>query len=210
MIITTAGAQMFRALGLIKFVHIAYDTFKDSPSSYYPTVIFGPILFGAILGNMGGFFWSGFEGYLHKGMPYAFQNGIFFASFYHFYVNDRDGFVGMYLRKILSVLPSYFNLTEQSFAVFIVSACMQIVGILQLPILLGPSFNPFLVILHNILIANTSKKIEKSVIISTPTVIKEDNIDQSKKESSKPNVTFRQDKNKTSEDKVKKNKNKTH
>ena len=161
-IITTAGAQMFRALGSIKFIHIAYDTFKDSASSYYPTPVFGPIIFGAILGNMGGFFWGGFHGYLEKGMPYGFQNGLFFASFYHFCVNDRHGFIGRHLRLLISIIPatSFLKLSESSFPVFLVSGLMQAIAILQMPIFLGPSFSPFILLLG----AFTSRKGQKTLI----------------------------------------------
>lgn len=45
-LLTVMGAQLFRAMGIISFVNIAYQTFKDSPTKYYPTPIFGPILNG--------------------------------------------------------------------------------------------------------------------------------------------------------------------
>ena len=74
-IITVSFAQLFRCLGLVKFVGVAYEAFKDSPSPYYPMPVFGPILYGTMLGNMGGFFMKGFEGHVQNGMPWPMQNG---------------------------------------------------------------------------------------------------------------------------------------
>lgn len=78
-IITTTFAQLFRSLGIVKFTTVAHEAFKNSPSQYYPIPVFGPIAYGTILGNMGGFFSKGFTGYLENGMPWPFQNGT--ASF---------------------------------------------------------------------------------------------------------------------------------
>ena len=80
---------------------------------------------------------------VEHGMPYGFQNGLFFASFYHFYLNDRFGSIGRHLRRIVSMIPAVMNLNELVFPVFLVSSFMQTVAILQLPIFLGPSFSPF-------------------------------------------------------------------
>lgn len=74
-IVTVMFAQLFRCLGLVRFVGVAYDIFKDNPSKYYPIPVFGPILYGTMLGNMGGFFMKGFEGHVQNGMPWPMQNG---------------------------------------------------------------------------------------------------------------------------------------
>ena len=66
----TVFSQIFRVGGVSGFSDAAYNAFKDTPSVYYPTPIFGPILFPSALGNMGGFLWSGFDAYLEKGMPW--------------------------------------------------------------------------------------------------------------------------------------------
>ena len=143
-IVTTVFAQLFRAMGLVKFSQIAYEAFKDSPSPYYPTPIFGPILLPTLLGNFGGFFAKGFDGHLGKGMPWPFQNGLFCATFYHFFVHDEDGFIGVGLRKILGGLPKIFGVEdEHTFAVICISLFMQVVPLLQLKYFLGPSFSPF-------------------------------------------------------------------
>merc|ERR1740124_140086 len=63
---TIMGAQLFRSMGLVKFVNIAYEAFKDHPSVYYPTPIFGPILNGTLLANMGAFFLEWFSWSLTK------------------------------------------------------------------------------------------------------------------------------------------------
>ena len=72
-LIHTVFLQVFHVGGVKGFSDAAYTMFKESPSPYYPTPIFGPILFPSVLGNMGEFFFSGFDGYLEKGMPWLFQ-----------------------------------------------------------------------------------------------------------------------------------------
>merc|ERR1719253_1881095 len=59
----------------------AQNAFKGAPSKYYPTPVFGPILFPTLLGNMGGFLVNGIDGYLGKGMPWLFQQGISCSTF---------------------------------------------------------------------------------------------------------------------------------
>lgn len=145
-IITTIFAQLFRAMGLIKFSQIAFEAFMDHPSPYYPVPVFGPILLPTLLGNFGGFFAKGFDGHLERGMPWPFQNGLFCASFYHFFVHDEDGFIGVTLRKIIGGLPALFGLDDHTFAVLFVSAFMQVFPLLQLKYFLGPSFSPFNII----------------------------------------------------------------
>jgi len=76
-LVTTVFAQLFRSLGVIKFTTVAFEAFKENPSAYYPIPVFGPIMFGTILGNMSGFFLKGFHEYLKYGMPWPFQNGKF-------------------------------------------------------------------------------------------------------------------------------------
>jgi len=146
-VVTVMGAQLFRAMGTIKFVNIAYEAFKDSPSAYYPTPIFGPILNGTILGNMGGLFWNGFNTHFGNGMPFPVQNGLFVTSLYHFVSHD-SGPIGESLRTGIDLLPSALTmgLSNTKFAIVVVSLFMQINGILQMPDFFGPSFNPFIVI----------------------------------------------------------------
>mmetsp|Transcript_7711 Transcript_7711/g.14540 ORF Transcript_7711/g.14540 Transcript_7711/m.14540 type:complete len:340 (-) Transcript_7711:491-1510(-) len=152
-VLTVMGAQMFRNRGILAFVNIAYQAFKDSPSAYYPTPIFGPILNACILGNMGGFFFKGFHGHLCDGMPFAAQNGIFVASTYHFVANDQ-GPIGEYLRDWIGyfLLPLVKNQggNVDMDAVLLVTVLgglfMQLVGILQMPDFYGPTFNPFQVV----------------------------------------------------------------
>ena len=70
----TSLAQLFRSLGLVGFVTMAFNEFKDS-SKYYPIPVFGPCFYGIMLGNMGGLFAKGVDGYLAGGIPWPFQNG---------------------------------------------------------------------------------------------------------------------------------------
>jgi hypothetical protein len=47
-IVTTSWAQLFRSLGLMKFVKACFNEFKGNPSPYYPIPVFGPILYGTV------------------------------------------------------------------------------------------------------------------------------------------------------------------
>mmetsp|Transcript_15935 Transcript_15935/g.18153 ORF Transcript_15935/g.18153 Transcript_15935/m.18153 type:complete len:292 (-) Transcript_15935:59-934(-) len=163
-LLTVMGAQLFRSMGIMKFVNIAYEAFKDSPSKYYPTPVFGPILNAAILGNMGSFFALGFDGHLKNGMPLPFQNSLFLASFYHFIVNDKDGPIGEFLRTIINGFK--FGLDDKLFAVLFVNFFMQTWAILQMPDFLGPTFNPF-----NYVLSLTERRgVKKKAMQSNKTV----------------------------------------
>ena len=142
-LVTCMFAQLFRTMGVVKFVAIAFEAFKATPSAYYPTPIFGPIVFATLLGNMGSFLLKGFNGHLEKGMPWPFQNGLFCATLYHFFVYDQKGFIGIALRDAVHSVPAIqMGLDDSTFALVFVSAFMQITGMLQIPQFLGPSFSP--------------------------------------------------------------------
>mmetsp|Transcript_2741 Transcript_2741/g.4013 ORF Transcript_2741/g.4013 Transcript_2741/m.4013 type:complete len:287 (-) Transcript_2741:3142-4002(-) len=140
-LLTVMGAQLFRARGIVAYVNIPYQAFKEIPSKYYPTPVFGPILNAMLLGNMGGFFWKGFHAHLQNGMPFAFQNGLFVASTYHFVANDK-GPIGEAARDMISLLP-LGDIDAVIFVTAMGSLFMQVNGILQMPDFIGPSFNPF-------------------------------------------------------------------
>ena len=76
-------------------------------------------------------------------IPGLFFLGLFLATFYHFYVNDREGPVGTALRGAIGPLVEPLGLDDDTFATAFVSLFMQVMGILQLPEFLGPSFTPF-------------------------------------------------------------------
>lgn len=146
-ILYTAFAQLFRASGVISFVALGNSLFNPSP--YYDVPIIGPILLATLLGNMGGIFLRGWEAHLSNGMPWPFQNGLVMASFFQFYSYDTTGIVGTTLRSYLSIafgpdgaVKADF-MADPNFARVIIAAFMVVVGVLQLPELLGPSFNPF-------------------------------------------------------------------
>lgn len=141
-ILIVSGAQLFRSIGLVKFATVAFVTFKDNPSSYYPIPVFGPIMYATLLGNMGGFFSKGFEQHVGNGVPWPFQNGVFCATFYLFYAKDKDGPIGNFLRSSVP-LASILGLDDETFACAFVSLFMQVMGILQMPEFFGPSFTPF-------------------------------------------------------------------
>ena len=169
-VITTTFAQLFRSLGVVKFTTVAFNAFKDSPSAYYPVPVFGPIAYGTLLGNMSGFFVKGFNGYLENGMPWAFQNGFFCCTFYHFFVHDKTGPIGSTLRSIIHSTPFLQGgLEDDTFAIVVVGLFMQVVGLLQLSLFLGPSFSPF-----NSLITLTSRLYQRIPKVATgaPTAVK--------------------------------------
>jgi len=141
-LVIVSSAQLFRSLGLVKFVSTCFMAFKDTPSAYYPIPVFGPIIYGTLLGNMGPLFMKGFEPHIGNGVPWPVQNGLFLTTFYHFYVHDKDGPIGQLLRTYIPV-PSFLGLDDATFATAFVSLFMQIMGILQMPEVLGPSFSPF-------------------------------------------------------------------
>jgi hypothetical protein len=60
-ILIVSWSQLFRSLGLVRFCTVCFNTFKDTPSAYYPIPVFGPILYATMLGNMGGFVTKGVE-----------------------------------------------------------------------------------------------------------------------------------------------------
>mmetsp|Transcript_3845 Transcript_3845/g.5171 ORF Transcript_3845/g.5171 Transcript_3845/m.5171 type:complete len:287 (-) Transcript_3845:165-1025(-) len=163
-IVTTLFAQLFRAMGLIKFCTVAFEALKESPSDYYPVPVFGPILFATFLGNFGGFFHKGFHGYLQNGMPWPFQNGFVCATFYHFFAHDKLGFLGVKLRYVIYLIPGIKGkLDDKTFATVVVSGFMHIMAILQLPEFLGPSFSPFTVMgrIISLIIPKPAPKVEE-------------------------------------------------
>ena len=80
-IIITLYAQLFRSMGLMKFITVCHmelllPPYQSISTKYYNIPIFGPIIYGTLLGNMGGFILNGIDGYTQRnGMPYPFQNG---------------------------------------------------------------------------------------------------------------------------------------
>ena len=159
-LVTESAAQLFRSLGVVKFCDIAFVAFQDSPSNYYPIPVFGPILNATILGNMGGFFWKGFHGHLEGGIPLAFKNGLILATFYHFVAHDMDGPIGNVLRQLIK--PVKMGLSDDVFAVVVVSLVMQINVILQMKEFIGPSFNVYDSVL-SILLAPFQKPTKKEL-----------------------------------------------
>jgi hypothetical protein len=164
--LTIMGAQLFRNRGIIAFVNIAHQTFKENPSPYYPTPVFGPILNACILGNMGSFFFKGFHGHLKDGMPYIVQNGLFVASTYHFIANDQ-GPIGEYLREAIAKLP--IEMDPVLLITLVGGLFMQISALLQMPDFFGPSFNPFDLLLAPIN-AFSKPKVQKTVQMKIKTV----------------------------------------
>ena len=78
-LVTVMFAQLFRAMGIIRYTSLASREF--AASDYYPIPVFAPIAYGTLLGNMGGFFAKSFHSHLEKhGVPWSFQNGTSYAS----------------------------------------------------------------------------------------------------------------------------------
>lgn len=103
-IVITSLAQLFRTMGLLKFITVCHlelllPPYRAISTKYYGMPIFGPIVYGTMLGNMGGFVLNGIDGYTQRsGIPYPFQNGKV-SCIYTFYV--------VWLNSLLSSLQSY-------------------------------------------------------------------------------------------------------
>lgn len=91
---------------------------------------------------MGSFISKGLEGHVANGMPWPFQNGVFCATFYHFFVNDQKGPIGIFLRSLFPTTIR-LGLDDTTFAKTFISFFMQWTGLLQMQDFLGPSFSPF-------------------------------------------------------------------
>lgn len=103
---------------------------------------------------MGFFFWKGFHGHLEgKGMPFPFQNGFFVSSIYHLVTNDK-GPVGDLIRGLIFKLPYVESDNIVLYTTCLLSLFMQVNGILQMPEIFGPSFNPFNLIQNLIQVPN--------------------------------------------------------
>mmetsp|Transcript_10994 Transcript_10994/g.12292 ORF Transcript_10994/g.12292 Transcript_10994/m.12292 type:complete len:287 (+) Transcript_10994:235-1095(+) len=164
-LVTTAGSTLFKSTGVCMFASIANEVVQ--PSKYYPIPVFGPIIWATLLANMGAFFLKGFHKHIENGIPYPAQNALFCATFYHFYVNDATGGIGIMMRKVIQeymMLPTLMQLEkleDKNFAVFVVSLFMQLVSILQMNLFFGPTFNPYNIFARKPKQSATKTKIEK-------------------------------------------------
>jgi hypothetical protein len=197
-VLTIMGAQLFRNRGILSFVNIAYQAFKETPSKYYPTPVFGPILNAIILGNMGSFFWKGFHGHLKGGMPFVVQNCLLVATTYHFVANDQ-GPIGEFMRDNLSKLP----LGDVDPALFVSvtgSLFMQLTAILQMPDFLGASFNPFDYLLAPFnALKEPKKEVEPKITQAATNVTENESSAAAKKKKKNQKRKAAQKKNKASE-----------
>jgi hypothetical protein len=68
------------------------------------------------------------------------------GSFYHFFVNDQVGPIGIIVRKTVYAVGDgalLMGLDERTFAMAFVAFFMQVSGLLQLPHFFGPGYSPF-------------------------------------------------------------------
>jgi hypothetical protein len=68
------------------------------------------------------------------------------GSFYHFFVNDQVGPIGVFVRKTVYSVGDgalLMGLDERTFAMAFVAFFMQVSGLLQLPHFFGPGYSPF-------------------------------------------------------------------
>lgn len=168
----TVFSQVFRVGGVTGFSDAAYHAFKDAPSRYYPTPVFGPVLFPTALGNMGGFLWGGIDGYLARGMPWMFQQGISCSAFYHFYAHDAEGLVGTMLRRTVRPVAVQVmtalgadeeeRLDDTLFAKFAVGFFMVVMAIVRMEHFMGARFSPFNTFIENVaaMLGGKKKKVD--------------------------------------------------
>ncbi|VEU44560.1 unnamed protein product [Pseudo-nitzschia multistriata] len=159
-ILLNSWAQLFRGLGMIGFINACAA--EVAPSKYYPTPILGPVVYGTLLGNMGAFFLKGFHKHLEKDIPWAFQNGLVVGLFYHLYTHDKVGSVGVALRSFVQSTGIQGTMTDKMFATIVVTAFMQVSGMMMLPEFYGPSFN--LLLLPKRMLMGTPKTIDSAAI----------------------------------------------
>jgi len=140
----TMLSTLFRATGVKSFCTIAFEASKGTPSQLgYDIMIIGPILFPTLLGNMGALFLNGLD-LLKNGIPFAFQQTLFNATFYHFFVHDKDGIIGVTLRDLINTVPAIkFGLSDDKFALLVVSTIMHINAIMKMPEFAGSKFTLF-------------------------------------------------------------------
>ena len=70
--------------------------------------------------------------------------GILCASFFHFFVHDTTGPIGLALRDAVRLIPNVqMGLDDRTFCVVTISFFMQTMYILQMPEFFGPSLSPF-------------------------------------------------------------------
>jgi len=138
-ILLNSWAQLFRGLGMIGFINTCAA--EVAPSKYYPTPILGPVVYGALLGNMGAFFLKGFHKHLEKDIPWGFQNGLVVGFFYHIYSHDKEGSMGITLRSAIQSTGIQGTMDDKLFATLVVTGFMQLSGMLMLPEFYGPAYN---------------------------------------------------------------------
>ncbi|GMH80636.1 hypothetical protein TrST_g641 [Triparma strigata] len=144
---TVLTSQLFKAGGICSYCNLGMGMFNAT--KYYPVPIMGPILTATLLGNVGPVFRLGWSKWFEKGMPANFENGLWLGGFYHLYVNDTTGFLGVTLRSLIKSVPmvsefldTFFS-SDEEFARVFVGFYMVAYGVLKLPEFLGPDFNPF-------------------------------------------------------------------
>lgn len=97
---------IFRTNAATNMVTVASGIF--APTKYYPIPILGPIVAGTLLGCLGQFlpFDKGLSP-IKNNTPWPVQAAFLTSTFYHLMVNDKTGFLGVGLRRMIgSYSPS--------------------------------------------------------------------------------------------------------
>lgn len=184
-LLITMFSTLFRALGVQLFCTLAFEASNGNPSQLgYDIMVLGPILYPTLLGNMGPLAINGL-GLLTNGMPFPFQQTLFTASFYHFYVHDKSGIIGTTLRSLVDLIPGItFGLDEKKFGLLVVSTIMHTHAILKMPQFIGPSFDlfePITFILTKVLRLNSYYGVKAEAPVSKPKPTSESGKPQTKK-----------------------------
>lgn len=109
------------------------------------------------------------------------NKGIFCATFYHFYANDKTGLIGTSIRNLIPA-SKVLNLGDETFAACAVALFMQVMGIIQLQF---PTFSPFSAIL--LAISNSSAPVpsKEHSIMSNINTLQAPHVANGKKEHDK-------------------------
>jgi len=97
--------------------------------------------------------------FLH--LYYNIMKGLVMGLFYHLYTHDKEGWMGITLRSAVQSTKIQGTMDDQLFATVVVTAFMQISGMLMLPELYGPSYN-LLLLPKRILTERTNQATDSS------------------------------------------------
>jgi len=135
--VTLQLSQLFRTMTTVKHTALAFVVYsKDTyhpVRKIYPIPIFGPLFYGSLFGNMGGYLQKGFHSRLEQGgLPRHLVNSFVCSFIYHFFVHDETGPIGTFLHQIVDTLVGRNSGDDkEAFILLCISSFMQLDGLVQ-------------------------------------------------------------------------------